>query len=229
MHWILLPEPRVPRTSIPIVEDLISSQEFVTEDNPITWLKQKSLIDDQQTQQIASLTTGQKDNCMWSSVRKNRLTASNVLAAIKRNRYHISLYKRLCSAYDLSKKDAINWGICNDRSAVELCKTFGDTVVEPTGVMRLITVRYLHLAWLHHNGVLGSSSDGIIRRPAAFGFHHQDPSLDNIKPEVLEVKCPFSAKDMTILGAIERIRDFYLEIQDFCGVKTEVERKPPLL
>lgn len=100
----------MPRLSLPIVEDLISSQEFISDENPIVWMKQKLMINEQQIQQIATLTIGQKDN-LWSSVCKNRLTASKfgcVLAAIRRKRYPISLYKRLCSAYDLSKKDAIN-------------------------------------------------------------------------------------------------------------------------
>lgn len=70
--------------------------------------------------------------------------------------------------------------------------------------------------WLHHNGVLGSSPDGIIRRAAAFGFHHQSPALTdimqayNIQPEILEVKCPYSAKDKTIAEAVETIADFCL-------------------
>ncbi|XP_062610659.1 uncharacterized protein LOC134272440 [Saccostrea cucullata] len=217
MHWILSPEPPVPTLAVPLVEDLISSQEFISAENPIAWMKQKLMINGQEIQQTACLTTGQKENCMWSSVRKNRLTASNfgcVLAAIKRNRYPVSLYKRLCSAYDLSKKDAIIWGTCNEKVAIEKYRTFGDAVVEPTGI------------WLHCNGVLGSSPDGLIRRPAAFGFSYQNPGLadilemSNVKPEILEVKCPFSAKNMTIPEAIEKVHDFCLEVQDFNGVKS---------
>lgn len=70
--------------------------------------------------------------------------------------------------------------------------------------------------WLHHNGVLASSPGGIIRRAAAFGFHHQSPALTdimqayNIQPEILEVKCPYSAKDKTIAEAVETIADFCL-------------------
>ncbi|XP_062586339.1 uncharacterized protein LOC134247962 isoform X1 [Saccostrea cucullata] len=217
MHWILSPEPPVPTLAVPLVEDLISSQEFISAENPIAWMKQKLMINEQEIQQIACLTTGQKENCMWSSVRKNRSTASNfgcVLAAIKRNRYPVSLYKRLCSAYDLSKKDAIIWGTCNEKVAIEKYRTFGDAVVEPTGI------------WLHCNGVLGSSPDGLIRCPAAFGFSYQNPGLadilemSNVKPEILEVKCPFSAKNMTIPEAIEKVHDFCLEVQDFNGVKS---------
>ena len=70
--------------------------------------------------------------------------------------------------------------------------------------------------WLHNNGVLGASPDGLTRRPAAYGFCHQHPALSysihtyNIKPEILEIKCPFLAKVKTILEAIESISEFCL-------------------
>lgn len=70
--------------------------------------------------------------------------------------------------------------------------------------------------WLHKNGVLGSSPDGIVRQPALFGYCYQDPALAdmlqlyNFRPEILEVKCPFSAKEMTIPEAIEKLNDFCL-------------------
>ena len=52
MHWILVPEPPVRRLSLPIVEDLISSQEFISSENPIDWMKQKLMINEQQIQQV---------------------------------------------------------------------------------------------------------------------------------------------------------------------------------
>lgn len=55
MHWILAPEPPVPRLSLPIVEDLISSQEFISDENPIFWMKQKLMINEQQIQQVIKL------------------------------------------------------------------------------------------------------------------------------------------------------------------------------
>lgn len=48
-------------------------------------------------------------------------------------RYPVSLFKRLCQADDLSKKDAIIWGVCNERVAIDKYRSFGDAVVEPTG------------------------------------------------------------------------------------------------
>lgn len=44
MHWILAPEPPVPRLSLHIVKDLISSQEFISDENTIVWMKQKLMI-----------------------------------------------------------------------------------------------------------------------------------------------------------------------------------------
>lgn len=55
MHWILAPEPPVHRLSLPIVEDLISSQEFISDENPIVWMKQKLMINEQQIQQVIKL------------------------------------------------------------------------------------------------------------------------------------------------------------------------------
>lgn len=52
MHWILAPEPPVPRLSLPIVEDLISSQGFISSENAIVWMKQKLMINEQQIQQV---------------------------------------------------------------------------------------------------------------------------------------------------------------------------------
>ena len=51
-------------------------------------------------------------------------------------RYPVSLFKRLCQAYDLSKKDAIIWGVCIERIAIDKYRSFGDAVVEPTGKMK---------------------------------------------------------------------------------------------
>ena len=56
----------------------------------------------------------------------------------------------------------------------------------------------------------------MIRRPAAFKFHHQSPALMdikqacNIQPEILEVKCPYSAKEKTIAEAVDTIAEFCL-------------------
>lgn len=44
---------------------------------------------------------------------------------------------------------------------------------------------------------IGSSTDGVIRRPDAFDFHYQYPSFTdiNIQPEFMACKCPFFCEE----------------------------------
>lgn len=133
--------------------------------------------------------------------------------------------------YDLSKKDAIVWGMTQESVAVEKYRSFGDATVGETGnicsyplwaVHRLTKDDFIFIfhtgLWLHSNGVLGASPDGLIGVPAAYGFQHQDPdlaallssSVGPIKPDILEVKCPYTARDMTIPEAIRNIKGFCL-------------------
>lgn len=77
--------------------------------------------------------------------------------------------------------------------------------------------------WLHESGILGASHDGIIHRAATHNYNHQVVELTDllegmaVKPEVLVVKCPFSARSMTISEAIESVKDFCLEYQTYEG------------
>nr|XP_022342677.1 uncharacterized protein LOC111136257 [Crassostrea virginica] len=69
------------------------------------------------------------------------------------------------------------------------------------------------------------TADEVVH-DVSYGFCHQHPALSdsihtyNIKPEILEIKCPFSAKDKIIPEAIESISEFCLETQAFCGEET---------
>ena len=64
--------------------------------------------------------------------------------------------------------------------------------------------------------MLGASPDGKILRPASHNYNYQIAEVSDalklldIAPEVLEVKCPFKARDMSIPEAIESIKDFCL-------------------
>ncbi|KAK3086688.1 hypothetical protein FSP39_022002, partial [Pinctada imbricata] len=156
----------------------------------------------------AQLTAGQRNNHLWAMVRKNRLTASNfgpVLAAIRRNRFPPSLFKQILSSYDLSTKDAILWGITNESVAREqYCSFWG-------------------CCCYRDSGVLGASPDGIIHRAATYNYSHQDPEVAELleaiglRPEIMEVKCPFSARNLTIQAAITSCKGFCLEIQTHNG------------
>ncbi|KAK7939877.1 hypothetical protein WMY93_003203 [Mugilogobius chulae] len=207
MHWMLSPEPTVPQLDVPCVEDLLLSDSYLESTNKIQWLKDKMAMTPDQIQQVAQLTAGQSNNHLWALVRKNRLTASNfssALAALRRNRFPPSLFKKIMCSYNLSNKDAIIWGTNNEAVARAKYCSFGDAVVEETGV------------WLHTSGVLGASPDGIIHRPATHNYTHQLPTLGEqleamrLRPEILEIKCPFTSRNMTIEEAINTSKDFCL-------------------
>ncbi|KAK3108198.1 hypothetical protein FSP39_002969 [Pinctada imbricata] len=136
-------------------------------------------------------------------VRKNRLTASNfgpVLAAIRRNRLVPRMPKRfIVFIQKISDKKAC-YHYCQNTESVD-----------NNGV------------WLHESGVLGASPDGIIHRAATNNYSHQDPEVAELleaiglRPEIIEVKCPFSARNLTIRAAITSCKGFCLEIQTHNG------------
>ncbi len=92
LHWILSPEPDTQQhlsLSVALVEDLMLSQDYLSSSEPITWLRRAMLVNGEQISQVASITVGQRDNPMWSSIRKLRFTASNfgqIVGAVTRNR-----------------------------------------------------------------------------------------------------------------------------------------------
>ncbi|XP_048732557.1 uncharacterized protein LOC130053051 [Ostrea edulis] len=203
MHWILSKEPEVEAPPVPTVEDLITCQEYLEAKEPLPWLRQQLAVSPDKVIHTAFLTTGQRENAVWAAVRKLRFTASNfgqIIAATKRNRLTNSLKKRLLSAYNLEKRASIQWGINHESVAIaEYCKA-GDVTVVQTGI------------WLHESGVLGASPDGFVQGyPKLQKFHLQGKVAGCISPDIIEVKCPFSAKGMAIKDACANLKAFYLE------------------
>jgi hypothetical protein len=94
LHWILSPEPITSVTlSIPLVEDLVSSPDYLNSGTGITWLKKSLNVNPDQIQRTVSATVGQRENGLWAAVRKLRFTASNfgdILLAVKHNRQVIA-------------------------------------------------------------------------------------------------------------------------------------------
>lgn len=84
---------------------------------------------------------------------------------------------------------------------------------------KALCLTFLHLGvWLHENGVLGASPDGLIRRAATHNYNHLAAEMTDVleamqvRPEILEVKCPFTARNMTIPEANNLIKEFCLGI-----------------
>ena len=118
---------------------------------------------------------------MWEAQRRGRITASNFGDACKRKTNMSGLTKRII--YGKNKcTAAMRYGNENENRAREdylsnLRSTSPNAVVKKTG---------LHIP--HQHPWLGASPDGLVT----------DPSSNN--PEgLLEIKCPFRAKDTTLV------------------------------
>lgn len=72
-----------------------------------------------------------------------------------------------------------------------------------------LCVCYIGL-WLHESGVLGASPDGIVMRPPKCVVHHQTEAANFTPPELIEVKCPYSARDLSVYNAACTVKDFFL-------------------
>lgn len=53
--------------------------------------------------------------------------------------------------------------------------------------------------WLHESGVLAASPDGIVIRGPDCAVHE----CETLVPELLEVKCPFSKRDVKVHDAAQ--------------------------
>ena len=91
MHWIMSPEPKTTTNVgvVPIIEDSLTSKEYLESQHPITYLRQHLIVSPEVIRSVAALTVGQRTNQLWAVVRKMRITASNfgpVLQAVRLNR-----------------------------------------------------------------------------------------------------------------------------------------------
>lgn len=183
--WLMSPEP-TPQQEIPIptIEQLIFSEEFLalpTDEQQLQFIKWRVAVNSETTTKISMMTLGQRTNPTWHLVRKGRLTASNFGVVLMAKRTTPSLIKRLLGEYDISRVKAIAWGVNNEPEAIKSFEVQTNLKVEETGV------------WLHESGVLGASPDGLV------GSDH-----------VLEGKCPFTQRNMTLEEALGH-KNFCLE------------------
>lgn len=69
--------------------------------------------------------------------------------------------------------------------------------------------------WLHESGVIGASPDGIVTHQTHCSghtgiLHFQTEAAKYLEAELIEVKCPYSAKDMKIKDAVKTVPGFFL-------------------
>ena len=131
--------------------------------------------------QVAFETTGQRNSFYWLQMRSGKLTASNFGKAISAmNNKHPSNILRLRNDMyhppDLERVAAVRWGVDHEKQAIDEYVKESHAIVKPTGL------------WLFPNGIMGASPDGLVFADA----HDTKPS------GVIEVKCPYSMRDVTI-------------------------------
>lgn len=144
----------------------------------LTWLLlfiQKLIVTKEQIAEVERLTRGQAANPLWASLRSGRLTASkfgSVLRAIRQKSYTPSLFKSLLQMYDLSNKQAVQWGNEHEKIAADAYAAENCPIAECG-------------AFVHQSGVLLASPDRLEGEDG-----------------ILEIKCPFVYRDCTIADAL---------------------------
>lgn len=175
--WLISPEPRLAnQLPFPTIEEIIFSEEFlqaIGRQQQLDCLVRRSRLQQADIISISEVTVGQRDNPAWFLARRGRLTASNFGSVLKAKRITPSLLKRLLGEYDLSRVKAVQWGVNNEEEAIKAFTLKTGLAVKETGI------------WFHSSGILGASPDGIIDEET-----------------VLEVKCPYTERNITIEEAV---------------------------
>lgn len=175
MLWLLSPEPdKENRLPISTVEEIILSREFVESGLDTNFLLEKLKVSEQQVKSVCEITKEQRECGEWHVVRKGRLTASNFGPVLEAKRVTPSLIKRVLGEYDISRVQAVRWGVVNEKEGIKAFTKLTMKVVKDCGL------------WLHKSGVLGASPDGLVD--------------DNA---IIEVKCPYTHRNSTIEEAVK--------------------------
>lgn len=184
--WLMCPEP-APQAKLPVptIEEIIYSEEFIQTrgtQQQLDCLVRKAKLTEADILLVSQITVGQRDNPNWHLARRGRLTASNFGSVLHAKRVTPSLLKRLLGEYDISRVKAVQWGVNNEAEAIKAFTNLTAKTVQETGL------------WLDGSGILGASPDGIVDEDS-----------------VLEVKCPYTERNMTMEEAVNISPNFCLK------------------
>ncbi|XP_031333375.1 uncharacterized protein LOC116182925 [Photinus pyralis] len=186
--WLLSPEPVSEGSLLVNIEDFLFSAEYLSATNKVEFFANKLQVSSETIKTVSGNTIGQSQNENWLTYRTNRLTASNfgaVLAAVRRQSYPPSLFKRLTGFYNIGGVTAVQWGIAHESEALATFSNITKKSVTPTGL------------WLHSCGFLGASPDGLVD--------------DNA---IVEVKCPYKFREKDIRKELEGDKSYIITLNE---------------
>ena len=184
--WLLQTEPDRPYLSVPTLESLLSQKQYKLLADGVGELTKDLALTPIMCQQVEQASRGQATNPLWAAYRRGRITASNfgpVLKSAASSRQPAkSLIKTLHGDYDASGARAVQWGIEHEQVAIDIYGEANECAVSKSGL------------WLHTSGLFGGSPDGIV---------------DDMK--IVEVKCPYSARNTSLATLAAQPKGFFLK------------------
>ena len=150
---------------------------------------EKMVMSKQQCHALEFRTRGQRRNPMWIENRFGRLTASVFGDVARCKNAHSSLVLRLLNGNPISAP-ALCWG--KDKEG-EACEAYVKSKRQTGNVGLTVSSRGLVVS---ESGFLGASPDGFV-------FDPSQPAGNCLG--LLEIKCPFSARDMTPVEACQTL------------------------
>lgn len=92
MEWILQPEPCEPGPPAPIIEDLLTSAEFVHSDMSMVWLRRALILSEEVITNTALATKGQRNNNVVNHQKKqdNSIQFWSSAQLKEKTNYHFS-------------------------------------------------------------------------------------------------------------------------------------------
>ena len=154
------------------------------------------VVTEEQSANLEQATRDQAISTLWYQHRNGRITASKAhdVLTLRPTTSPQNLVRRIMgySSYDLSKKDAVKWGLDHEDECRTLFTGYMETAhpnfkCRPSG----FKVNSNH-------PFLGASPDGVT-------------SCDCCGEGTLEIKCPFKHRNITVREAANNDRDFCLD------------------
>ena len=186
LQWLLQKEPEDSFEETPFtrlsIDWIMESAEFKNEQNKVHFVLEALRLSEEEICTIEANTRGQRSNTVWLQIRKKRLTASNfglilgqICRRLKNPNYSFtkSLFKTLNQEYCMGGVRAIGYGVQHEADAAQQYSRISNHQVIDAGL------------FLHRNGILGASPDGVI-------------SSDRL----VEFKCPFTFRNSLSLDEV---------------------------